>query len=63
MRLAHFRVRTRELAVAVVALLVWGAMMGTRSYDLLQDCEGIQRTRQRGWRGKRRQGSRVGGIW
>jgi hypothetical protein len=32
MRLARFRVRTLMLAVGVVALLVWGAMMGTRSY-------------------------------
>ena len=32
MRLPHFRVRTLMLAVGVVALLVWVAMMGTRSY-------------------------------
>ena len=32
MRLPHFRVRTLMLAVGVVALLVWGAMMGVRSY-------------------------------
>src|SRR5215831_13459656 len=32
MRLPHFRVRTLMLAVAIVALLVWGGMIGTRSY-------------------------------
>jgi hypothetical protein len=32
MRLPRFRVRTLMLAEGVVALLVWGAMMGTRSY-------------------------------
>jgi hypothetical protein len=32
MRLPRLRVRTLMLAVGVVALLVWGAMMGTRSY-------------------------------
>ena len=32
MRLPRFRVRTLMFAVGVVALLVWGAMMGTRSY-------------------------------
>src|SRR4051812_24297634 len=32
MRLPHFRVRTLMLAVGVMALLLWGAMMGTRSY-------------------------------
>jgi len=30
MRLPTFRVRTLMLAVAVVALLIWGAMIGTR---------------------------------
>ena len=30
MRLLRFRVRTFMLAVAVVALLIWGAMIGTR---------------------------------
>jgi hypothetical protein len=33
MRLPRFRVRTLMIAVGVVALLVWGAMMGIRSYD------------------------------
>ena len=32
MRLPHFRVRTLMLAVGIVALLVWCAMSGTRSY-------------------------------
>jgi hypothetical protein len=31
MRLPHFRVRTLMLAVAIVALLAWGARLGTRS--------------------------------
>jgi hypothetical protein len=29
----RFRVRTMMAAVGVVALLIWGAMMGLRSYD------------------------------
>jgi hypothetical protein len=33
MRLPHFRVRTLMLAIALLALLVWGALMGTRAYD------------------------------
>ncbi len=33
MRLPRFHVRTLMIAVGVVALLVWGAMLGTRSYD------------------------------
>ncbi len=32
MRLPSFGVRTLMIAVGVVALLIWGAMMGTRSY-------------------------------
>ena len=32
MRLPRFRVRTLMIAVGVVALLIWGAMMGTRWY-------------------------------
>jgi hypothetical protein len=32
MRLPRFRVRTLMIAVGVVALLIWGAMMGTRSF-------------------------------
>ena len=30
--LPRFRIRTLMIAVAVVALLIWGALMGTRSY-------------------------------
>ncbi len=33
MRLPRLRVRTCMLLVGVVALLVWAAMMGLRSYD------------------------------
>jgi hypothetical protein len=33
MRLPSFRVRTLMVMVGVVALLVWGSMMGSRSYD------------------------------
>lgn len=32
MRLTRFRVRTFMIALAFVALLIWGAMMGTRAY-------------------------------
>ncbi|QEH39045.1 hypothetical protein OJF2_76570 [Aquisphaera giovannonii] len=32
MGLSSFRIRTYILAVGVVALLLWGAMMGPRSY-------------------------------
>lgn len=32
MRLPRIRVGTLMIAVGVVALLIWGAMMGTRSY-------------------------------
>ena len=49
MRTLRFRVRTLMAAVGVVALLIWGAMMGSRSYD------SRRRTREygahkRGWR-------------
>ena len=33
MRLPRFRVRTLMIAVGVVALLIWGAMMASQSYD------------------------------
>jgi hypothetical protein len=49
MRLARFRLRTLMLTVGVVALLVWGAMMGTRSYYYY----GLARFysfEERGWR-------------
>ena len=32
MRLPRFRVRTLLVLVAVVAVLIWGSMMGARSY-------------------------------
>jgi hypothetical protein len=49
MRLPRFRVRTLMIAVSVAALLVWGAMMGTRSYDYYRRAReyGVQ---ERGWR-------------
>jgi hypothetical protein len=49
MRLPHFRVRTLMIAVLVVALLLWGSMMGARSYDyyrLAREYGG----RESGWR-------------
>jgi hypothetical protein len=33
MRTIRFRVRTLMIAVGVLALLIWGSMMGLRSYD------------------------------
>lgn len=33
MRLPHFRVRMLMVVVGVVAFLLWGAMMGLRSYE------------------------------
>jgi hypothetical protein len=49
MPVARFRVRTLMAAVGVVALLVWGAMMGSRSYDYYRRSReyGAQ---ERGWR-------------
>jgi hypothetical protein len=49
MRLAHFRVRTLMIAVGVVALLVWGAMMSSRSYDYYRRAREYG-SRERGWR-------------
>jgi hypothetical protein len=51
MRLPRFRVRVRTLmlAVAVVALLVWGAMMGTQSYDYYRRAREYG-ANERGWR-------------
>ena len=43
MRRPRFRVRTLMVAVGVVALLVWGARMGSRSYDY------YGRAREYGW--------------
>ena len=36
MRLPRARVRTYMLLVGIVAVLVWAAMMGSRSYDSYQ---------------------------
>ena len=49
MRMRCFRVRTLMLAVGVAALLIWGAMIGTRAYvyDKLATYYGDQ---ERGWR-------------
>jgi hypothetical protein len=49
MRLPRFRVRTLMLAVGAVALLVWGAMMGTRSYEYSRRAR-IFGTYERQWR-------------
>jgi hypothetical protein len=49
MRLPRFRVRTLMVAVVVVALLVWGAMMGSRSYDYYRRAR-VYGTQERGWR-------------
>ena len=49
MRMPRFRVRTLMLAVGVVALVIWGAMMGIRSfyYYRLASFYSLQ---ERGWR-------------
>jgi hypothetical protein len=49
MRRPHFRVRTLMLAVGIVALLVWGAMMGTRSYVYYRLAREYS-IQERGWR-------------
>src|SRR5262249_14176075 len=49
MRLPRFRLRTLMIAVAVVALLVWCAMMGVRSYDYYRRAT-IYGANERGWR-------------
>jgi hypothetical protein len=49
MRLPRFRVRTLMLAVGVVALLLWGAMMGTRSYVYYRRAR-FYSFEERGWR-------------
>ena len=41
MRLPRFRVRTLMIVVGVVALLIWGAMLASRSYDYYRR-EGIR---------------------
>jgi hypothetical protein len=49
MRSPRFRVHTLMIAVGVVAFLIWGAMMATRSYDYFRRAReyGLQ---ERGWR-------------
>ena len=49
MRLPSFRVRTLMAAVVVVALLVWGVMMGSRSYHYYQLAIRYE-LQERGWR-------------
>src|SRR5947199_6341571 len=49
MRLPRFRVRTLMGVVVVVALLLWGAMMGSRSYDHSRRAR-IYGEQERGWR-------------
>jgi hypothetical protein len=49
MRALRFRVRTLMAAVGVVALLIWGAMMGLRSYDSYRRASQYS-FEERGWR-------------
>jgi hypothetical protein len=49
MRLPRFRVRTQMVIVALVALLIWGAMMGSRSYDYYRRAAEYG-FNERGWR-------------
>ena len=49
MRLPRARVRTYMLLVGIVAVLVWAAMMGSRSYDSYQRAR-IYRIQERNWR-------------
>ena len=49
MRTRRFRVRTLMAAVAVVALLVWGVMMGLRSYDYYRHAR-FYGEQEYGWR-------------
>lgn len=49
MRLPRLRVRTYMLLVGVVAVLVWAAMMGLRSYDYYRRAS-IYSLQQRTWR-------------
>jgi hypothetical protein len=49
MRLPSFRVRTLMAAVVVVALLVWGSMMGSRSYDYYGRAR-MYAEQEHGWR-------------
>src|SRR5262249_14849430 len=49
MRPPRFRVRTLMVVVGVVASLVWGAMMGSRSYDYSRRAREYGAS-ERGWR-------------
>jgi hypothetical protein len=49
MRLPNFRVRTLMIAVGVVALLIRGAMMASRSYDYHRRAREYGE-KERGWR-------------
>lgn len=49
MRLPRLRVRTLMIAVGVVALLIWGAMMASQSYDYFRLARKYG-GQERGWR-------------
>ena len=49
MRLPRFRVRTLMIAVSGVALLLWGLMMGVRSYAYYRRASDFG-AQERGWR-------------
>ena len=48
MRLPHFRVRTLMMAVAVVAFLIWSAMMASKSFVYYQRASEYGE-KERGW--------------
>ncbi len=49
MRALRFRVRTLIAAVSLVAILLWAAMMGSRSYDYYRRAREYS-AQERGWR-------------
>ncbi len=49
MRLPRFRVRTFLVLVAAVAMLIWGSMMGARSYGYYRRAREYG-ANERGWR-------------
>ena len=49
MRLPNFRIRTLMLAVGVVALLIWAAIMGPRSSDYAKRARDYD-VQERAWR-------------
>ncbi len=49
MHMLRFRIRTLMMAVGVVAALIWGAMMGIRSYDYFKQAR-FYASQERGWR-------------